>query len=124
MNLLYISIFGVLGVLSRYSIDLYLSNKEYLFPYPTLLVNLIGSILAGFLYTVALEKTASSTIYIPLIIGFCGGLTTFSSLTLQSFNMIQQGHLFRPFIYLTGSCGIGVICVFIGNKIAKNIILS
>jgi CrcB protein len=110
----------MLGVLTRYSIDSFFnnlsSNKDQLFPYATLSANIIGCFIAGLLYSFINHKVSNSETYLLIIIGFCGGLTTFSSYALQSMTMFESGQVLKPFIYLTLSPALGLLFVFLGIK--------
>lgn len=119
MKIILISIFGVLGVLSRYSIENLLGNKNHLFPVATITVNIIGCFIAGFLYIMMSQKdSANQQIYITMIIGFCGGLTTFSGYALQSLGIMESGQLLKAIAYLVVSPTLGLISVLAGMKIS------
>lgn len=122
MKILLISIFGVLGVLSRYSLDSYFSQKNLNFPLSTFIANIIGCIICGSLFYLINQKTNSNIqVYQALIIGFCGGLTTFSSYSLQVFNMINTNDFIKAFSYLFLSTLFGCLSIFLGMKIAQSL---
>jgi protein CrcB len=61
------------------------------FPYGTLAVNVLGSFLAGFLATLMIERFAASPLWrSALLVGFCGGFTTFSAVTYESFELARM----------------------------------
>jgi CrcB protein len=63
------------------------------FPYGTLSANIIGSFLAGILVVIVIEKAALSEVYrLMLLIGLTGSLTTMSTLSWESVEMISLGH--------------------------------
>jgi CrcB protein len=120
MNIILISIFGVLGVLSRYSIETLLGNKNHIFPIATLFANVLGCLLAGCLYTLMSQKdSANQQYYLTIIIGFCGGLTTFSGYALQTLGIMESGQLLKGISYLIISPALGLICVLIGMKLTS-----
>tara|TARA_Y100000385_G_C12877514_1_gene544321 strand:+ start:469 stop:840 length:372 start_codon:yes stop_codon:yes gene_type:complete len=122
MNIILISIFGVLGVLTRYSADVYWEDKNYIFPYATLLVNILGCFVAGFIYTLLSKKLImSEQMARAIIIGFCGGLTTFSGYCLQSLNLMQNGDILKAFTFIVISIALGLATILLGIKSATYI---
>lgn len=70
------------------------------FPYGTLTVNAVGSLLVGFLFIVLLERFdgLADQLRSLLIIGFLGGFTTFSSFSLETINLFESGEIYRAFL--------------------------
>lgn len=119
MNIFLISIFGVLGVLTRYSADLLWADKNDIFPYSTLVVNTIGCFIAGLVYALLSKKLImSEPMARAITVGFCGGLTTFSGYCLQSFNLMQAGDILKAFAFIVISIVIGLATIFLGVKSA------
>jgi len=92
------------------------------FPYGTLVVNLIGCFLIGFLNTLAEEKfLLNPNARILLMIGFCGAFTTFSTFMLETGNLIRDGETIRAFLNVFGSFVLGFIMfrfgIFLGELI-------
>ena len=75
------------------------------FPYGTLLVNVTGSFLIGLLFTVILERFSQVAPQLRafLLIGFLGGYTTFSSFSLETFNLFEQGEMLKAFLNISVS---------------------
>jgi CrcB protein len=120
MKIVLISIFGVLGVLSRYSIETFIGNKNHIFPIATLIANVLGCLLAGCLYTLMSQKdSANQQYYLTIIIGFCGGLTTFSGYALQSLGIMESGQMLKAITYLILSPTLGLLCVLAGMKLTS-----
>jgi CrcB protein len=113
MKFFLIGLFGVLGIYTRYFVDLQIGNQQDSFPIATFTVNMIGCFLAGAIYCFIFNKYPSHLLQ-PILIGFCGGLTTFSSYALQSFNFITMDQMLKSFSYLILSPTIGMVLVFIG----------
>jgi len=62
------------------------------FPYGTLAVNVIGCLLMGFLFVLLVERMSDSAVWrAALLIGVLGGFTTFSSFSIETFNLLEQG---------------------------------
>ncbi|MCG7900539.1 MAG: fluoride efflux transporter CrcB [Candidatus Thiodiazotropha lotti] len=75
---------GVYGVLGRG------------FPYGTLAVNVLGSLVMGFLYVLFIERMAVSTEWrAGLLIGFLGAFTTFSTFSMETLNLLEQAEVLK-----------------------------
>jgi CrcB protein len=111
MKIVLIGVFGLLGIYSRYFIDTIITFKNNSFPISTLIVNLLGCVLAGILFAFIQNKTENIFVT-PLLIGYCGGLTTFSSYCLQGFQLMSQGETSKAFLYIVISPFIGLLLVF------------
>jgi CrcB protein len=93
------------------------------FPYGTLAVNLIGSLLMGLL-TAALvvEKVALSAEYRPaLLVGFLGSLTTFSTFSLDTFSLLQQGEFSKAGLNISLNVLSCLVMVWLGLFIGKGL---
>ncbi len=121
LNLLAIFLGGGIGAVSRYLISLNLAkNFEINLPVSTFLVNVIGSFIIGFLYILFIEKAdITPAVKLALTVGFCGGLTTFSTFSLELFEMIGNHQFFHAFSYIILSVIICIIMTAIGAYFAK-----
>ncbi len=108
-NLVSISVFGILGVLCRYGLDKFMVNENQAFPLPTFTINILGSFLAGLVYAVGERQEISPILQVGLLVGFCGGFTTFSTYALQTFTMIDRERLFPAIAYLVTSPILGLL---------------
>lgn len=92
------------------------------FPFGTLVVNLVGSTIIG-AFSSLLMHIASGGIAAALqqfvIIGICGGLTTFSSFGLQTYSLMSEGRWFSALSNIIFSTGLSFACVAVGWHIIQ-----
>ncbi len=121
-DILMVFLGGGVGSLCRYSVGEYAKSVfHHNFPLQTFLVNFIGCIVIGFSMDY-LSKHPSFSVWIPiLVVGFCGGFTTFSAFGFETFSMIQKQQ-FSTFIYYTlGSIIFCLLGCLIGVFISKQL---
>ncbi|MEY4530613.1 MAG: hypothetical protein RLZZ156_1334 [Deinococcota bacterium] len=118
MNLVFIAVFGALGSLARYGIGLWGASHGLLFPWGTLLINVLGSLILGFVATLALEQQISETMRLAIAVGFCGAFTTFSTFELEVMNAILEGRFAIAIAYVASSLVLGLLAVFLGRGLA------
>ncbi len=93
------------------------------FPWGTLVINVTGSLLLGFLIRYTLATPGVSTEMRALItIGFCGGYTTFSTYTYETVVMIEDGELGRASAYAVVSVLVALVATFCGFALARELI--
>jgi len=86
----------------------------------TFTVNMIGSILIGFILGIFINSDMLTTnLKLFLVVGFCGGFTTFSSFTNENFILLQNGQYLTALIYIFGSILLGILAVYIGYIISN-----
>ena len=115
---------GAIGSLLRYGVNI---SAESLigrgFPWATLTVNVIGSLVMGFLAGFLAEKYADQPeLRLFLLTGVLGGFTTFSAFSLDVFNLMQRGDHSMAIIYAVASVVLSIIAVFAGLMISRAII--
>jgi len=121
VKLLYIALFGLLGVLSRYFVFLRIEKLlNTPFPYGTFLINLIGSFLIGVVYILGIERALiSEDIRIGIIVGFLGGFTTFSTYSLDVIRLIEKGEVLTAIVYASLSPIVGIGSAFFGIMLIR-----
>src|SRR5436309_2538323 len=114
--LLLVLIGGGLGAGVRYLVGLWLAARlGTTFPWGTLTVNLVGSFLIGLIATLADERgSLGSASRVFLIVGVLGGFTTFSSFSLETFRLAEDGDLLRAAANVLGSLVLAGVAVVLG----------
>ena len=118
---IFIALAGLVGTLVRYWLSGFVA-RQYgeTFPWGTLVVNLIGSFLAGAMYYLADERfLISPALRTIILIGFLGGLTTFSSYGLQTFTLLRDGEIGLATLNIAVSNVLGLLMVWAGYVAAK-----
>jgi len=114
--------FGALGVLSRYGITRYGVRHFPDFPIGTLIANLLGCFLIGALAVLFREKQVlPAQLQLPVLAGFLGGFTTFSSFALETLNLIDQRGLTVSLAYSSASVFLGLVFCIAGMFLARSL---
>lgn len=121
MSLVFIGVGGFVGAIARYLIDGAISDRTGgAFPWGTLAVNLSGSFLIGLLFALVIERAAlSPDLRGPLMIGFIGSYTTFSTLALESWRMFEDGAWLAAAGNIAGSMVLGMAAVIAGLTVGR-----
>jgi CrcB protein len=115
---------GAFGTLSRYLISVLALPISRDLPWGTILINVAGSFIIGFFGTLTLAGgrfPASENLRLFVMIGFCGGFTTFSSFSLQTLDLLRSGATLRAAINIFASVLLCVTAVAIGHAIAAKL---
>ena len=113
---------GGVGSVMRYLVTRFLNNPTTGVPYGTFLVNIIGSFLIGIILGLALKNEALNQNHTLLLAtGFCGGFTTFSAFAYENHLFLKSGNLTLLFGYTIASIVVGLLAVFLGIYIVKQL---
>ena len=112
---------GALGTLARYLISLAALPISQNLPWGTIGINILGSFIIGLFGTLTLAHgryPVAENIRLFVMIGFCGGFTTFSSFSLQTLDLLRNGAMVRAAVNVVASVVLCVAAVALGHFIA------
>jgi CrcB protein len=120
-TILAVSVAGIAGTLLRFAASNWVSaNWPRHFYFATLAVNLVGCLIIGLLYGLFLTRPeVPIEIRAGLIVGFVGGLTTFSSFSLDTLRLLESGQAPVAFGYLAISVFGGLLATWAGLSLTK-----
>lgn len=122
LQIIAIMVGGALGAAMRYLV----SNGVYSilgrdFPYGTLSVNIIGSFLMGVLTVILIDRGDVSPLFrLGILVGFLGAFTTFSTFSMDTLVLIDEGAYVRALLNMLISVIVCIVAVWLGMLIAKN----
>jgi fluoride exporter len=120
----YVALGGAVGSVIRYLVGLAVQNRSGMdFPVGTLVVNISGCLLLGFLIHYALATPAiTPELRALLTTGLCGGYTTFSTFSYETVTLIQDGDWRRAILYVGLSVAGSILAVMLGIAGARQIL--
>jgi fluoride exporter len=95
---------GAAGALARYGLDGLISRRAALFPWGTFVVNVTGAFALGLLVTVFTERTTTAA--------WIGAYTTFSTLSLETYRLLEEGAVALALVNAVGSMAAGLLAVY------------
>jgi len=113
---------GALGTLARYLISVLAAPISGNLPWGTIIINITGSFIIGLFGTLTLAHgrfPVSENMRLFVMIGLCGGYTTFSSFSLQTLDLIRVGAMTRAGVNIAASVMLCVAAVSAGHLIAS-----
>lgn len=121
---LFIALGSAAGGAARFLLGTFIQGRFGAgFPMGTLLVNISGAFLLGFLFTFALATPAVSPEMRGLLTtGFCGGYTTFSTFSLETMMLLEDGEIARATLYVVLSVGVALLGVWLGIVVGRGLI--
>ncbi|OBA74415.1 camphor resistance protein CrcB [Mycobacterium sp. 1554424.7] len=113
---------GAIGSLARAGLGTVLVRDTEQWPWPTFIVNIVGAVLVGYFTTRLLERLPVSSYRRPLLgTGFCGGLTTFSTMQVETVRMVEHGLWAMAAAYSISSIVLGLLAVFLATAFVRRV---
>ena len=111
---------GALGTLGRYELGLAIPTPTGSFPWAIFIVNVTGALILGFAVTLALAGVVPGRYVRPAVgIGFCGGLTTFSTWMVDTVDLSHAHHVVAATLNIVATLTAGLVALFLGVVAAR-----
>jgi fluoride exporter len=111
---------GALGTLARAALETLAAPDPGRWPWPTFIVNIIGAFLLGYFTTRLLERLPVSSYRQPLLgTGVCGGLTTFSTMQVETIKMLEHHHYGLAAAYTAVSIVAGLLALYLATTLVR-----
>ena len=122
MKILLVAVGSGLGGVLRYLVPCWIGAAKG-FPWATLTVNVVGSLMIGLGSGLLARHGGSSaeSIRCFAVVGFCGGFTTFSTFSNEAFRMLENNQWLSAAGYVGISVSAGLVAVFVGYLISKGV---
>ena len=118
-NLLIVGLGGAIGAMMRYGATLLCNAIHWSSNLGTFLVNIIGSFAMGLLIGLSEANSSQTSWLLMATVGICGGFTTFSTFSMQSVSLLQQGKYSMAVLYILGTVLVCIVMTAIGYWIMK-----
>ncbi|TCI20714.1 fluoride efflux transporter CrcB [Exiguobacterium sp. SL-9] len=121
MLYVYVGLAGALGALTRYGLGMAIGSYWIgVFPLGTLVINVIGSFILGWLtHFLFRSGRLSPTAVTALGTGFIGSFTTFSTFSVETIQLLEAGALGSALLYVTLSLGLGLFSSWLGFRLGR-----
>ena len=116
-NCLAVGAGGALGAVARYLVGLLPVLHRGAFPLHTLVINGVGAVVIGLVVAAGVRTDLSPTLLLFLQVGVCGGCTTFSTFSLESLVLLEDGHTGLFAAYVLASVGLCLAGVWLGTSL-------
>lgn len=115
-----VAVAGALGALLRWGISAWFGRRFPGFPWGTLVINVTGSFLLGFLFVVLTERTTTSpAVRVSLTTGLMGAYTTFSTFSLETIRLVEDGAIGAATTNVAASLLLGLAGVWLGISMGR-----
>lgn len=114
---------GVLGVLARYGLDSWIEqHSESVFPWATFTINVTGCLAVGFFIAALVDRhRMPQWIRTGLVVGFCGGFTTFSTFAQETLDLFEEGDHAVAVATIGANVLLGLGAVWLGARLGRTV---
>jgi len=113
---------GALGTVARVLLAMLAAPDPGRWPWPTFIANAVGALLLGYFTTRLLERLPVSQYRRPLLgTGFCGGLTTFSTMQVETVRMLEHHHYGLAVGYTAASLAVGLSAIYLSTALVRRV---
>ncbi|GAA3548662.1 fluoride efflux transporter CrcB [Zobellella aerophila] len=125
-TLLFIGMGGAMGAILRFSVtELMARLLGRGFPYGTLTVNLTGSLLMGVMFVLVQHSIVNPHSWRPFVmVGMLGALTTFSSFSMDTVLLLEQGNLIKAFLNVSLNVICCIMLAYLAMQLTNNMLAS
>jgi fluoride exporter len=118
-NLLLVGLGSSIGGIARFIVGRYIQSAVHgTFPWGTFTVNVVGCLVIGLVLGLAMKVPAEWKLF--FVVGICGGFTTFSTFTLENFELLRSGDFFQFIWYSSLSVLMGLLATLGGYLVIKS----
>jgi fluoride exporter len=113
---------GAIGTVARAALSVLAAPDPQRWPWPTFAVNIVGAFLLGYFTTRLLERLPLSSYRRPLLgTGLCGGLTTFSTMQVETVRMLEHRNYGLAIGYTAASLVAGLVAVYVATALVRRV---
>lgn len=114
-----IAVGGALGALARYGLDEWIGRRTGAFPWGILVVNVTGAFLIGVAVEALEPRFEHGWVRAAVVTGFLGAYTTFSTLSLDTYRLLDRGEIDQALANGLGSLALGLLAVWAGLTVGR-----
>jgi CrcB protein len=116
-----VAIGGMFGAISRYGLDRVIEHRGgATFPWSTFVINVTGCLVVGFVIAALVDRGSSPEwLRAGLVVGFCGGYTTFSTFAQETLDLVEAHDLAIAVVSVSANVVLGVLAVSLGTRLGR-----